>query len=321
MPQYFGIDHFDNVTKDNLKLMNLIEGKHYAIIKSQPVSQFFTDLLAFYDPYHTKWVNDYTAWKSAASASMGATRAWEILLNEFTNVGMPKIEIDIFSVYPAKSPKGIALLPHKKTPYISGEEYSRITALTALIASIGADTDLADVKILVTLWRDNLLNSFNLNKNSKNTLDQLSKTVWATRPVVCKALNSNVGSLLTHFFETPEKIDGFFDIRLMRHAKSKISDDEGLFVTLEPMDIDLLKLKFKGTEIWKVTDNSDTDGILFFSDSANITTIPDEYKYILKPAVPQTIDLSLLPDTYRFAYLANQSNDNIIEINIKEVSA
>jgi hypothetical protein len=319
MKSYFGRNHHQTVTKDNFKLMNTLEGKHYSKIKSEAGDPDFDAMILFFDPYHTAWVNGYGGWKSASNSSQGKTIELREMFATLTNINMPKWEITIYGFYPEGSARATALLPHKRTPFISGAQYDRITALSTLVTTIGSDANLAAMKADIIAFHADILKCYTENQGSKKTVSDLSDDLEPIRIATAQAMFANEGMLMKKFYKTPEKVDNYFDVQSMRQAAKIPGDDGGLNVPLLPAQILLLDIQFKGTEVWQVENLGDKDACVFFSDRDDVTEIPDAWKYVITNELPIEIDLSSIPKDKRFVYAANLSSEDDGELNITEI--
>ena len=319
MISYLGRNRHETVTRNSFKLMNSLQGKHYAKIDSEAGDAFFDDMIAFFDPYKQKWESKYNSWKSASDTSQGKTKEMLLLFHDLTTTQMPKWEVEIYSNYPEHSPKAQALLPNKRTPYISGAFFDRITALSTLITNIGSDALLAVLKVEITAFRDTILACFNQSQGMRKNIGELSKDLEPIRIEISQALLADEGLLINKFFTNPEKVDGYFDVHAMRKAAKKPADEGGLSIDLMPAEIKLLNITFTNTQQWAVSNLGTFNACIFFSDKNNITEVPDAGKYIIIPGETLTIDLGTIPPTFNYVYVANLSFDVEGEVNIEEI--
>lgn len=319
MKLYFGINHHNNVTKGSFILMNTLDSYHFIQIKAMIIEHFFQDMVEVYDPFHLAWEAGYGLYQSAFNLSQGQTEAMNLLFETLTTEKILDIENQIYAVYRENSPKAIALMPHKRTPFISGPQLNRITALNTLAVSIGTDVSLADTKDFIIATKTELLDCYNLHVAAMKKINDTAKDLEPLRIATANALFSDEGALMTHFKDTPEKIDLYFDVHSMRAANQRPNDDGGISIPLEMSQVKLLDIRFKGKEKWSVSNMTEYGACLFFSDSDSVTTVPEVGTYILDMDEPVIIDLRTIPSTYRFAYAANLDAENNGEINIEEI--
>jgi hypothetical protein len=319
MRSYFGINHHEVVTRNNYKLMNTLDGKHYAKIKSEAGDPDFDAMIEYYEPYHINYEAKYTFWQSQSNLSQGKTRELQGWFKQLTDTFVPHIEVTIYGIHAENTPEAKALLPNKRSPFITGAQYDRITALSTLITSIGSEVALQSLKAEIIAFHGNILTCFNECQAIRKKVSDLSDDLEPIRIETAQALFANEGSLMKKFNTNPEKIDNYFDVHSMRQASRKPSDDGGLSVPLLPSQIELLNIQFKGTEVWQVENLAGKDACLFFSDRDDITEIPDEWKYIITPDLAVEIDLNTIPKDKRFVYAANLSEEDEGELNITEI--
>ncbi len=319
MKKYFGINHHENVTKDNFKLTNSLQEKHYIKIVPEAGDADFDAMIAAFKPHHLRWIDGYANWKSAFDASIGKTIELSTMFDTLTHEKMPVWENKVYLVYPEGSAKAKALLPHKRKPYIAGAQLDRITALNSLTTSIGSDASLTAIKAEIVAFYNTIFQCYEDNGAAKKAVAKASEDLEDLRIEICQALFANEGALMIKFSANPARIDTFFDVHAMRQAAKKPSDDGGMDIDLEPLEIKLLDLHFQGTEVWAFTNNGDHDACLFFSDKPDLTEVPDTYKYVRGPDETVQVDLNTIPSTYRYAYVANLSPDDEGSVNIVEV--
>lgn len=318
MGPYFGINHHLNVTKENYRLMNTLDGKHFAKINSEAGDVDFDKMILDYTVPHNNWETGYYAWKIVADQSIGKTTAMDIMMDELVHTKIPQWFVKIYGVYPEHSAKADGLLPHKRTPYISGPDYDRIKALKTLCDNIGTDAGLATLKTEILAYYATILACFNTHTAAMKDVVTKSALIEPMRVALAKALFANEGALMIKFKDTPAVIDKYFDVKAMRQAYKKPTDQGGMDIPMEGGEIELLSLHFKGTEIWSATYTGDHQGCIFFSNRDDLTEIPATWKFILDADTPKEIDLSTLPANYRFVYVANLSPDDEGSINITQ---
>ncbi len=85
------------------------------------------------------------------------------------------------------------------------------------------------------------------------------------------------GMLTAAFYQTPVKVDDYFDVSAMRQKNSKRNEQDIEYpVNLVPSELKLLDIRFVGNEIWLVTNTGEKDTVMFFGDTSTITVIPDD---------------------------------------------
>ncbi|MEI6124556.1 MAG: hypothetical protein WCQ95_13105 [Bacteroidota bacterium] len=319
MNLYFGINHHANVTKGNFKLMSTLEAKHEAKILGEAGDADFDDMIAFFESYHLAYVAGYKNWKIAYDTSLGKTIEFNALLQQLAHIKIPRWEIKIYDVYPEGTPRAQVLLPNKRSPFNSGTQYDRIIALDTLAGKIGTDASLALVKTEVLAFFIDILQSYQQHQQMMQAVTTKSKQLELLRISTAQALLANEGSLMKKFSETPERIDTYFDVHSMRKAATKPSDTGGMDVDLIPGEFRLLPLRFKGTEIWSVTNNGEFDAGLVFSDKDDLTEMPETGKFIVGPSETSEIDLSTLRSVDRYVYAVNLSLETEGQLNIIEI--
>ena len=249
---------------------------------------------------------------------MSTTIDQNTLLDELTKVKAPAWVVDVWKIYPKGSAKAKALIPHDRQAFISGNVYDRIAGITTFIKGCGTDAALATVKIDATAFLTTLQDAVSAHDAAVGALKSISKDQEKLRIKTTDAMLGVEGGLTKKFFDDPEKVDTFFAISAMRRRYGKPSTDEGYPIFLQPNEIKLLDIKFKGTEVWEVSNVADHDACIFFSDVSTVTVIPP-VKFVIPAGESLQIDLNTLRAEFRFAYAANLSDESDGELNIVQV--
>jgi len=269
----------------------------------------------FNAPYVKNWNDNYVLWKAALNYQMYTTADLNQQKELLAKTKAVDWELAIWAVYHPGSAKTLALIPHGRQAFNSGTIDSRIHGIETLISNIGSDAALADVKTDATATLADLkASNIEHGKAVKNLADQ-SIILDDMCLKACQAMLANEASLTKKYFETPQRVDHYFDIKAMRRPASKTNKDNGYPVELLGGELKLLDLRFVGTETWEVSNNGDHDACIFFANTGDITVIPD-IKYVIPTGESLQIDLSTLPRDQRFVYAANLSPDDEGELNI-----
>ena len=123
----------------------------------------------------------YTIWLSQQGATKGQTQSLNDLLDQLRSEQIENWDLAIQNVYRQKTPQYIALLPRHRTPFQTGSQQQRITAVAALSMAIGTDAALQTLKADVDEFYDALITASNSQKGSKSTKSG-SSTDAGSRP-------------------------------------------------------------------------------------------------------------------------------------------
>ena len=210
---------FFNATKDSFKKFLKLSSKHIDSLKAKQSVAFFDNLVALYEPLHIAYSDAFTAWKSAGEVQQGSTQNLTQLLKQLQGIMIEDWDIRIQNIYKKSTDTYKALLPNGRKPFQTGSQESKIGAVSTLIQNIGTNAQLATLKAeIVTV--SGLLEAAESNKNQKLTTTKTdSSGVEAAHLDACTGMYFNLGSLMSHFAKTPENIEDYFDMSLLRHGE------------------------------------------------------------------------------------------------------
>ncbi len=151
----------------------------------------FSQLLEALSPLVEAYDDAYTTWLNQQGATKGQTQSLNDLLDELRSQKIEDWDLAIQNVYRQKTPQYIALLPRHRTPFQTGGQQQRITAVAALSMAIGTDAALQTLKTDVDAFYDELTTASYTQKGSKAlkaaAVQSWKQTVlyWAQVFMVC----------------------------------------------------------------------------------------------------------------------------------------
>ena len=222
-PWIFMINPFLVATNSSYRAMKQVGDFTYAAISTaadaatDPIArEFFTSVKTLLEPPTEAYDHDYVTWLSLQGAQKGQTRSLNDLLDDLRGTDIQAWDRAIQNVYLPGTPPYIALLPRHRTPFQSGSQQDRITAVGALSLAIGTDPKLQTLKTTVNDVYDTLVIANNSQKGSKSTKSGGSAELEASRISLAIALYGALGLVMNYYKATPEAIAPFFLIQLLR---------------------------------------------------------------------------------------------------------
>ncbi len=139
-------------------------------------------------------------------AALAADRIddWEFLTQQSFRKGTPQFN-DLF--------------PNGRSPFQSGSQEDRITAVQTFNDKLANYPELETLKTLVNLFYNNLKTSFDTQKGTKGSTKTESAAVEAARKAVCVELFATLAALIIHYKNTPEEATAFFDLQTIRNRE------------------------------------------------------------------------------------------------------
>ncbi|MFH1004684.1 MAG: hypothetical protein V1781_04195, partial [Bacteroidota bacterium] len=218
-------NQFDNSTKKNFKLMNIINSDHFAKLQSQSADPVILTLLNRTTPLHDAFILKYSSWLSAKALYKGETERVQVMLTDLGNVKSKQWDIQIQIVYPKGSADYIAILPNGRKPLYSGTIDSRISYLQSFIQQLTLYPSLSATKASVQTFYTTLTTARDKQQQKEGLADNASSLLEIARRDIAMMMYRNLGVLMDKYAVTPESISAFWELALFR---THIKDDEQL---------------------------------------------------------------------------------------------
>ena len=217
-----------------------------------------SDIVTMLTPLVADYDDAYAVWLSQQGMQKGQTQSLTDLLKQLSAQNIEDWDLAIQNVYRQKTPQYMALLPRHRTPFQTGSQQDRITAVGALSLAIGDDAALQTLKADVDSVHDALVAALNSQKGSKSTKGGSSSDVEAKRIALGTGLYGALGMLMYNFMESPETIGNFFLLEALRN-KEQVSfshdikgGETSLVFTRTLDDGDQLSLENRGNTVLQV---------------------------------------------------------------------
>ena len=220
-PWSFVINPFLNATKDSLRKAYKLSVAHdnYLFQKktNDPTDPDWATLYARYHALHVAFAVAYSEWKSSGGSLTGVTKSLKDLFKLVPQMLDQWIAI-IIPIYNRSTAKFLAFFPKGRTPFEKGSIEDRIAAVKTLSTTIGADTSIAPAKVLIDAAYLSLSNARNTQEGGKFNKKTSSDAVETAKVGAMNGQYRDLGFLTDKYFETPLKIEPFFDLETLRNS-------------------------------------------------------------------------------------------------------
>ena len=217
---HFAENQFDNATKESRKRMNILIEDHIAKLKAELSDPDIAFLYERTLPVEQEWVNRYTNWKTAKGLYKGATDKFEELLEKLQAEKSPLWDNQIKVAVGEGSSDYIAIMPRGREPFYKGNRDERIAEVKALAKRLEGYPALAAVMDDVNAFFTQINNSRLQQQQKEELVDKASDELEAQRVIVAQMMYANTGRLIDKFSETPENIERFFELQVIRDTGS-----------------------------------------------------------------------------------------------------
>ena len=200
-------------------------------------------ILNLYNDYHPLVVTfnaKYSVWSSLRSSNPGNTLGVVQELDLLSSTYIKDWDILVQGFYKNTSPRYKVLLPHKRSPFQTGTIENRVLALNNLVIAIGADANLAALKVTVSTFIADLNLAISKQSGQVGTIDTAITDLDAAAFAAAEGLFLVYGGLITKFYKTPIIIDTFYKVDMLHKVVQTMYT--AILKTLKPKKLSSRKL-------------------------------------------------------------------------------
>ena len=212
---------FLNVTNGTYQLMLIISTFHLNALKKFAGDPFFDGLIAAYEPFHTAFEKQYSAWK----LSSGSQKSKTLTLGQLFELVTTKLDLwdpAIRIVCPKGSADYTILFPQGRSPFTKAKTDTRIMAFQTLATALKNYAALATVQTEVQTFYQQLTDARNIQEQEKTGVAGNSTDVENARVDCADQMYLDLASIMMHFYKQRDKIARFFDEKNIRNHQQLI---------------------------------------------------------------------------------------------------
>ena len=200
-------------------------------VNKDPANVFMHTCYTTLNPFVNEFMLSFDTWRNNKAFSKGQTSNLSDLLFFLRSDKIREWDIQIQAIHPHSSPEYISLLPNYRTPFQSGSQLERMSAVNTLGIGLTNDVALATLKAEVVQFYLELKSAHNLQVAGKSNIGIGSDSVENARINMGVELYGVLGSMINHFKSTPDSITNYFDLETIRNHeqttfRSKLAGDE-----------------------------------------------------------------------------------------------
>jgi len=301
-------NQFDNCTKKSRKRMDTIGSDHHAKLDGRKAETGVLPLFTFFHPIYLAFQAIYTSWLSARGTYKGATGAVKLLWDELSTTAIDDWDVLIQNVHRKSTPRYTELFPTGRKPFQSGSYESRLSAVRALIATIGDEAALRDIKTSIETFLARLVAARDLQQGKESLVDSLSAKVETERVKCAQGMYYTLGGLMQIYYKTPSEIAAFYDMESIRKTTSEEEEPQGgLVLTIAPGQTLEAGFTFTADTVFLFTNTGEVPLSVF---TGGETPEPPASPFELKPAEEVEKPVTELGDpANRYLYIRNSNPD------------
>ena len=221
----FMINQFLVATFKNYKKAYKLSREHDMRLKKRmdenPGDADYTLAYNRYHVYHLALEAAYTNWRSKGGIQKGETLTLDQLLTLLPGK-INKIDVKIQDIHEKGSERYVQLFPNAHKPFYMGTQDTKITAVEALILTMGSEVALAPVKALTEVIYNDLIAAKDDQTGAKQTTETASSAVELARIKAMTGQYQNVGFFINKFPDQPDMIEPLFDVATLTNPEQTI---------------------------------------------------------------------------------------------------
>ena len=265
-PWYYVLNQFLSATDGSYRSMRRICNYTRNRLAASSSDVYLTSEYTAILPYMITYNTCYETWITQQGLQLGESAEFIITLKELKSDKIGFWDRGIQNVYPKKTGKYIALLPHNHGPFQNGSYEDIMTAVSSLSKAIGTDPLLQTVKTDIDTFNVKLKLDFDNHVQAIGSTSDNSDQVEAARVALATELYGLLGGLMKYYKATPDKTASFFDLQTIRNHeqttfKSKVLAGATVTAFTHTFDVDeQAKLFNRGDTILRFALSSDPNG-------------------------------------------------------------
>ena len=219
---------FENRTKKSIKLMNSIATDHHdKLYTHKNTHQALKNLYHSFLPFYQKFKKNYTKMDRYAKEYKKNTEITEALFTELRIKKSVRWEAFILSLYDMDSEVYTSIFLNGRKVFYENIYEERIKALGFFIERLSKYPDLLHVKTDVEHFFDTLIKARQIQIETEKNIIKLSADLENMRKTLAERLHYNFAILLSVYYETPARVEDFFEMRYLSvHSKKTMEKQE-----------------------------------------------------------------------------------------------
>lgn len=219
-------NQFESATRGSFKRTNILNNDHMSKLSSEGADPDIAALVARTLPLSTTFSSRYSSQISAEASYKGHTALVDNLLRELSSEKIKQWDIQIQGQYLEGTPTYMMILPNRRQPFQEFAKDQRLSEVEALAERLldypalsATQTDVDNFATLLRTARDNQQQKEQLNAMA---FDQLE----VARKALCTMMYGNLGVLMDKYRDTPDMIENFWQLDLIRRTGQGNDDDD-----------------------------------------------------------------------------------------------
>lgn len=243
----FLINTFYVQTVDSMKKALSLTQDHLAKLTANEGEPDIAAIKTAYLPFHTTFITAYNQLNSKLGIYHGATQSFEEFLEELGGEKINEWRGQVFAVFPEGTADALAIFPRDRQPF-QQDTYDQIVenvkALSLTLATYTTKPTLVTLSTAVDAYYITISGARALQQTDEGSVETLRTNLKAAHKLMCDGLYKNLGLLMAKYYQTPEQVENYFDLSLLRTTVDEPVIASGTIegekvVSLSALDIDV----------------------------------------------------------------------------------
>lgn len=219
-------NQFEQATRGSFKRCNILNNDHLSKLTSEQIDPVIGALVARTAPLSTAYSSSYSAWISANGTYKGHTMLFDNMLSELSSLKIKQWDIQIQAQYLEGTPVYVMLLPNRRGPFQEGTKDDRLSEVEALAQRLMAYPALAATQMDVNTFATDLRMARDNQQQKEQLVAMASDVLELARLALCTMMYGNLGVLMDKYRDTPDMIENFWQLDLIRRTGQGGNDDD-----------------------------------------------------------------------------------------------
>ena len=219
------LNPFDNATKRNFKLMNLLATDHHDKLKSNVSNPIIADLYQKFFPVYSEYKTLYIQMAANAGRYQSHTKQVGDLLQDLSGQKIKRWDIKIQNEYLDDTREYSQLLPNGRAPFQRGAYENRIKELWALADKLHDFVNLHPIELEVRQFATDLENARTMQQGFERASTDYSRTLEAKRVELAKMMHLVFASLMVTHIDNLSYVETYYDLQYLHSTSSSTSED------------------------------------------------------------------------------------------------
>ena len=223
---HFLSNQFEQATRGSFKRCNILNNDHLSKLTSEGADPTIADLVTRTAPLSNTYSTNYSNWISAGATYEGHTQLVDGLLSQLSSTKIKEWDIQIQGQHLEGTPEYTMILPNRRIPYQNGTKDDRLSQVEALAERLldypalsATQSDVDTFGSALRTARDNQQQKEQLAAMASDLLEQ-------ARLALCTIMYGNLGVLMDKYRETPDMVENFWQLDLIRRTGQGGGDDD-----------------------------------------------------------------------------------------------